>query len=459
MNGNDIIKTEEGGVLAVDIGASSGRCIYGAVSDGAFVTREIYRFKNAPLKGACGLVWDIDYLFHEVLAGFKRAKELGLCPASVGIDTWAVDYVLLDGGGARIAPVRSYRDPRTEEAIAAVHAAVPFEALYARTGIQFQPFNTIYRLFKDKTEGRLSAAHDFLMLPDYLNYLLTGKRVHEYTNATSTGLVNLNTRGWDRTLLIELGLPAELFSEPLPPGTALGPVKEEIAHAIGYRPAVVLPATHDTASAVIGAGTEGVYLSSGTWSLLGIEQDTPHTDAKSRASNFTNEGHLGGNVRFQKNIMGLWMIQQLRSEECPARSFAELAALAEKSQVSCRVDVNGERFLAPPRMKEAIEAEAGRALSVGEAAYCVFASLAKRYAQTVGEIGEITGVRPKTLRIFGGGCKNRLLNSLTAEATGLTVLTGPAEATVAGNHIMQLTAAGVPLEEAKRTVQSQGEQE
>lgn len=443
--------------LAIDIGASSGRHILGCIRNGILETEEIYRFPNSPLMVNNRLVWDIGRLFTEILTGMKRAGELGKAPYAVGIDTWAVDYVLLDRDRNLIGEAYSYRDPRTERAVAELHARIPFERLYALTGIQFQPFNTVYRLRQDITDGRLALADKLLMLPDYFHYRLTGRLGTEYTNATSTGLVNAFTRTWDEEILSAVGLRKSIFAPMLHAGSELGGLTPEIQRLVGYDARVIIPATHDTASAVIGSQAEDApYLSSGTWSLLGIVQPEAHTDCKSRAFNFSNEGHIENGYRYQKNITGLWMLNRLRAEECPELSFAELTALAEGSANDCMVDVNDARFLAPPNMRLEIGRASGVRLTVGEAAYCVLNGLAACYAKSITELEEVLGQDWKTLNIVGGGSKNTLLNRLTEQYTKKNITVGPAEATVVGNLVMQMLSQGIITDwkEAKKLIRS-----
>ena len=441
--------------LAIDIGASSGRHILGRVEDGKLILEEIYRFPNGPIERRGHLMWDVEHLFREIINGLKRAKELGRIPVSVGIDTWAVDYVLLNRNKIP-CDVYSYRDSRTERVIGELHERIPFETLYEKTGIQFQPFNTIYQLFEDLSEGRLDGAKYMLMLPDYFHYRLTGKMSREYTNATSTGLINAKTHTWDKEIISRLGLPARLFPKTDKPGTVLGHFSKEIQKEVGFDAKVILPATHDTASAVVATTDENApYLSNGTWSLLGIEQTFAHTDAVSRSYNYSNEGHLNGRFRLQKNIMGLWLIQQIRHEENDAYSFAELADMARKSPCKEVIDVSDSRFLAPKSMRAEVNAAAGRELPLGEMAYCVFHSLALGYAKSIQELESLTGEKYNVLSIIGGGTKNTLLNELTQEATGIEVRTGASEATAIGNLAVQMLAEGVftDLKQAKKTVE------
>ena len=428
--------------LAIDIGASSGRHILGGIKDGKLVLEEIYRFPNLPQRSGNRLSWNAERLFAEVLNGLKRAKELGKIPRFVGVDTWGVDYALLDGKGELVGDVVSYRDLRTEAAVPKVHERVPFQTLYERTGIQFQPFNTVYQLWCDKEEGKLERAEAMLMLPDYLHYRLTGRMSREYTDATTTGLINARARAWDKELLKELGYGEKFFPDTVPAGTRLGSFSKEVQNAVGYCAEVVLPPTHDTASAVVAAPFGELYISSGTWSLLGAEVPEPFTGEVSRKFNYTNEGGLTG-VRLQKNIMGLWLIQQIRHELNDAYSFAQLADMARESVTEDIIDVEDGRFLSPVNMRKEVEDAVGRKLGTGEAAYCVFNSLAVCYGKAVREFEAITGKRYSVLNIIGGGSKNVLLNELTARETGKTIYAGPTEATAIGNLVVQMTSAGV----------------
>lgn len=447
--------------LAIDIGASSGRHILGSVTDGVLTLEEIYRFPNAPELVNGKLVWDAERLFREIVAGMKRAGELRRKPVSIGIDTWAVDYALLDKDMQLLGPVFAYRSDRTQPHIARVHARVPFETLYARTGIQFQPFNTIYQLAADMADGRLQKAQHMLMLPDYLHYRLTGKMSREYTNATSTGLVHVRKRGWDREVLRALRYPERLFTPLSQPGKELGTLSDEVAREVGYNALVVLPATHDTASAVVASlAGEGAYLSSGTWSLLGTVQKEAHTDARCRTFNYSNEGHLYGRVRLQKNIMGLWIAQRLREEAGGGLTFEQLASLAAESETDASIDVNDAAFLAPRNMKAEIERAAGRELTLGQAAYCAFKGLAECYRDALSELSEATGTQYTSLNIFGGGSKNRLLNELTAKTAGVRIVAGPTEATAIGNLLVQMDAAGeIALDDAAEIVANSFETE
>ena len=428
--------------LAIDIGASSGRHIVGYMDDGQLQIKEVYRFSNGAENRAGHLVWNAARLEREVVNGLKAAAEQGHKPDFIGIDTWAVDYALLGEGGRIIGDVFSYRDGRTHTATGKVHTAVPFSKLYARTGIQYQPFNTIYQLYADKMNGKLKKAADFLMLPDYLNYCLTGIKKQEYTNATSTGMVNAVTHDWDWEIIDGLGYDRKLFHPLSQPGTVVGSLKEEISKEIGYSASVVLPATHDTASAVLAAPVEfgQAYISSGTWSLLGVEQKIARTDEASRLANYSNEGSINHTFRYQKNIMGLWMLQSVRKEL--GVTFPELMALGRSKGKKYTVDVNDSRFLSPESMIREICAAVGSELGAASVVRTIYDSLALSYQKAIEELEANTGATFGSIHIIGGGSRDELLNRLTAEATGKRIITGPVEATAIGNMIMQMVSTG-----------------
>lgn len=442
--------------LAIDIGASSGRHIVGWLEEGKLKTEEVYRFSNGNEQKAGHLIWNVEKLFEEVKNGLKQAKKVGKIPSCIGIDTWAVDYALLDRAGERIGDIYAYRDSRTEKPIKEVHKIIPFAELYSRTGIQFQPFNTVYQLYADKLSGKINAAEIMLMLPDYLNYRLTDVKKQEYTNATSTGLVNAQTHDWDRELIAKLGLPDKLFGELSQPGTTVGKLSEEMQKEIGYNATVVLPATHDTASAVLAApiDEESPYISSGTWSLLGIEQEHAHTDERSQKANYSNEGSIHFNFRYQKNIMGLWLIQSVRNELIEKPSFATLEQMARCKESEYFIDANDNRFLSPDSMIEEIQKAVGKSLSLASVMRVIYDSLAMSYAQAIQELERNTGKTYDTLYIIGGGSKDTFLNELTAKATGKKVITGPTEATAIGNLIMQMIGTGSikDLKEARQII-------
>lgn len=441
--------------LAIDIGASSGRHIVGWLEDGKLKTEEVYRFKNGMDTKSGGLVWDSARLFAEVKNGLKAAKEKGYVPSYIGIDTWAVDYALLDKNDRLIGEVYAYRDSRTEKSSQVVHRIISFDELYKKTGIQFQTFNTIYQLYADKLSGKIDKAESMLMLPDYLNFLLTGVKKQEYTNATSTGLVNAQTHDWDGDILELLGFNRKLFGELSQPGMVVGSFSKEIEEELGYNATVILPATHDTASAVLAApiDNESPYISSGTWSLLGIEQEKAHTDDNSLAANYSNEGSINYKFRYQKNIMGLWLIQSVK-KELGNLSFETLAQMAKCKEDCGIIDVNDQRFLSPKSMTDEINKALGKSLNSASIMRVIYDSLAKSYADAITELERNTGKTYSTLNIIGGGSKDTFLNELTAKATGKKIVTGPTEATAIGNLIMQMIGTGElkDLPEARKII-------
>ncbi len=418
--------------LAIDIGASSGRHIVGWNEGGEIRTDEVYRFPNGPLSRGGALIWDIDALLGEVKSGIAAAKEKYPDLVSLSVDTWGVDYVLMDGGEP-LPPAYAYRDSRAEAVIDEVHARVPFDVLYTRTGIQFQSFNTLYQLCADLRSGRLERATGFLMLPEYLMYRLCGARAHEYTNATTTGLVNAASGEYDTELIARLGLPERLFGPLSMPGAVLGEYEGIL---------VTLCATHDTASAVEGIpmALSAPYISSGTWSLLGVKTPKPLTDERSRAGNWSNEGGVGYN-RYQKNIMGMWLVNRLRDELCPGAPFGDIVRMARESSCDALIDVNSPTLLAPESMVSAFDALAPGALHrPGDCFSCAFRSLAAGYAAALAELEANTGRSYDSLYIVGGGARNALLNRLTAEASGKRVIALPIEATALGNLKIQMEA-------------------
>lgn len=429
--------------IAIDIGASSGRHIVGRLEDGKIKLKEVYRFANGAKHSGGHLVWNAARLEREVLNGLKAAAGQGYQPDFIGIDTWAVDYALLDADGEIMGDIYSYRDGRTQKAAEAVHRHISFEQLYKTTGIQYQPFNTIYQLFADKRGGKLERASYFLMLPDYLNYRLTGVKKQEYTNATSTGMVNALSHDWDGDIIDSLGYDRKLFGVLSQPGTVVGRLKKEVADYVGYNAAVVLPATHDTASAVLAAPIEfgQAYISSGTWSLLGAEQPFAHTDDESRNANYSNEGSVNFTFRYQKNIMGLWMLQSIK-KELGGITFPELINLARGKEKNYIVDVNDKRFLSPQSMIAEINAAVGRELGTASLVRTVYDSLALSYKQAIEELEVNTGAVFDSINIIGGGSRDGLLNELTSKVTGKKVITGPVEATATGNIIAQMISAG-----------------
>lgn len=433
--------------LAIDIGASSGRHIIGYLENGKLITEEIYRFQNGPSekKTEYGgekthLTWNVDSLFSEIIKGLKVAKDIGKIPEFVGIDTWGVDYVLLDENDSTLGSVYCYRDSRTDAAMDAVHKIIPAEELYSKTGIQIAGINTVYQLFSDRESGKMAKACSLLMLPDFFNFKLTGIKCQEYTNSTTTGMINTELHTWDEDIINRLGFKASLFGKLSLPGDIVGAFSKEVADLVGYSATVILPATHDTASAVVAApiSDNSPYISSGTWSLLGIEEKTAHTSRVAYDSNYSNEGSYDKTFRLQKNIMGLWMIQEVRHETGDKYSFAELAEMAKSSESPLVLNVNDKRFLAPKNMTEEINSAVGEKLDIGKMAFVIYNSLAISYAEAMDDLEKITGKKYDTLNIIGGGSKNGLLNQLTKMHTKRKIITGPAEGTAIGNLVMQM---------------------
>ena len=451
--------------LAVDIGASSGRHIIGWVQDGKMMLEEVYRFENNLQTKNGSLCWDTDHLFNSIVEGMKACKALGKIPTTMGIDTWAVDFVLLDEAGNRLGQTVGYRDSRTEGMDKLAEQTLSFEELYAKTGIQKQLFNTLYQLLavKKETPQLLDKAKRFLMIPEYFNFRLTGVAKNEYTNATSTAMVNAHTKTWDTDLMNLYGIPTHLFGDLAMPGETVGNLLPEIREQVGFDCTVILPATHDTGSAFLAVPAQNdtsVYISSGTWSLLGVENKQAITSAESAKANFTNEGGYNYRFRYLKNIMGLWMIQSIRRNFDKKYSFADLENMAkERADFPSVVDVNHPDFLAPESMVEAVKnrcAATGQAVpqSVGELMQCVYQSLARSYAEAIKELSELTGVTYTHIHIVGGGSKDGYLNGLTAAATGLPVIAGPTEGTALGNLMVQMMAGGdfADLQQARAAI-------
>lgn len=447
--------------LAIDIGASSGRHILGTVREGKIILEEIYRFDNGMKRKDGHLCWDAESLFAEIKEGMKQCTKLGKIPVSMGIDTWAVDFVLLDRENRMLGDAYGYRDVRTKGMDEKVYETISLKDLYRRTGIQKQIFNTIYQLtaVRETNKEYLEKAESFLMIPDYFHYLLTGVKKQEYTNATTTQLVNPDSGTWDYELIRMLGLPERLFKELSMPGTAVGQLTEEIKEEVGFTCQVVLPATHDTGSAVMavplvpgGEDSMGdiLYISSGTWSLMGTELKAADCSMGSMEANFTNEGGYGHRFRYLKNIMGLWMIQSVKKElakEGEDYTFAELCRMASGEKIASIVDCNDSSFLAPESMVRAVRDFCRNSrLEVpqtpGQIAAVIYNSLAACYKDTVKELEAITGKNYSSIHVVGGGSNADYLNRLTADFTGRTVYAGPGEATAIGNLLAQMLAAG-----------------
>ena len=439
--------------LAVDIGASSGRHIVAWLEKGKIQTREVYRFPNGATERSGHLCWDAQALAEHVISGLRAAHDQGLDPVSVGIDTWGVDFALLDGAGQLVGDMVAYRDSRTEGMDTRLEKTMPFADMYRLCGIARQPFNTVYQLMavvREHPEYR-DRVKDFLLVPEYLSYCLTGRRAHEWTNVSTTALGDAQTRAFSREIIRAANLPEGWFETPIvQPGTRLGPLLPDIARRVGFDAEVILPATHDTGSAYMAVPARdehAAFLSSGTWSLLGTELRAPVTDARALRSGFTNEGGYGGTTRFLKNIMGMWMLQCIHRETGKAHSFAEMADMAAASDYPAYVDATDNRFLAPASMLEEVRAAlreqgAPEPRGLADILRAVTVGLAVCYRDAIGEMSEITGKTFTSVNIVGGGSQNVVLNQLTADLTGLPVYAGPTEGTALGNLAAQMIADG-----------------
>ncbi|MBR5565051.1 MAG: rhamnulokinase [Roseburia sp.] len=450
--------------LAIDIGASSGRHILGSLENGKITLEEVHRFWNGMDNVDGTLCWDVERLFNEVVAGMKKCKEIGKIPESVGIDTWGVDYVLLDKEDKIVGKTVGYRDHRTEGMDEEVYKIISEDDLYARTGIQKAIYNTIYQLMAVKKQypEHMENAASMLMIPDYLHYRLSGKKVQEYSEATTSQLINPNTKDWDYELIEMLGFNKEMFQKIYMPGTDIGGLTEEVKELVGYDCRVVLPPTHDTASAVMAIPTneeDTCYISSGTWSLMGVEREDADCSPKSKEANFTNEGGYGGKITYLANIMGLWMIQSVRNQLAPEMSYGELCDLASRETIATVVDCQDASFLSPDDMVEAVkeycrktEQEVPETLPA--LASVIYNSLAKCYAEKLEEIQKITGKKYERINVIGGGSNAVYLNELTAKYTGVAVHAGPGEATAIGNILTQMIGCGEfkDLKEARTCV-------
>ncbi|MHB0864961.1 rhamnulokinase [Paenibacillus sp. SEL3] len=437
--------------IAVDIGASSGRLVLGKLKEGKLILEEIHRFQNGFTERSGAYFWDIDYLLEQIIVGLKKAKRSGIRKCTLGIDTWAVDYVLLDANGNRIQEVYSYRDPRTDHIIEEINKLMSPSEIYAKTGIQQLSFNTLNQLYAHQSE-ELAQADKILMVPDYLYYRLSGRKMNEVTNVSTTQLLNLRTREFDDDLLHLLQLKREQFAELVEPSEVLGFVNEDLVKEYDLPECLLIcVATHDTASAVLGVPSQSertaAYISSGTWSLLGVELDHPINSQAAMQANYTNEWGAFGTYRFLKNIMGLWMIQEVRRQTRDSYSFAELAELATDAQgFRSLIPCNDARFLNPYNMAGEIRSsclDSGQPIphSIGEIARCIFDSLALSYRSYLIELEEIIGSTIEVVQIVGGGANNVLLCQLTADITGKEVQAGPTEATAIGNLAVQLIRA------------------
>lgn len=439
--------------LAIDIGASSGRHMIGYIENGKMILEEMYRFDNGMIEENGSLVWDMEHLFAEIVNGMKTCADKGKIPTTMAIDTWGVDYVLLDENDNRLGVTYGYRDSRMDGMDDEVYRYIDEKSLYARTGTQKQMFNTIYQLMADKMKRPeiLEKAKTLLMFPDYFQFMLTGNKVSEYTDATTTQLVHPEKNQWDKELIEMLGYPTDIFLPLKMPGTVVGNLRPEVKEKVGFDCQVVLCASHDTASAVMAMPVvegSGLYISSGTWSLMGIETDKAICTEDSRQSNFTNEGGYEHRYRYLRNIMGLWMIQSVRREYNKAYSYPEICDMAEACKdFPSRVNVNDKAFMAPKSMVKAIQdycAKTNQQVpeTLGELATVIYQSLSMCYGETVRAMEKSTGRMFDSIHVIGGGSNASYLNQLTANATGKTVYAGPGEATAIGNLIAQMINGG-----------------
>ncbi len=439
--------------LAIDLGASSGRHILAHLENSKIILEEMHRFDNNVVERDGRLCWNLDDIFSEIITGMKKCAAAGKIPYSMGIDTWGVDFVLLDKNDNIIGDTVAYRDSRTEGMEEAVREVISDDDLYRRTGIQYHSFNTIYQLYAIKQQNPewLEAAETLLFVPDYLHFLLTGAKTNEYTECTTSGLIDARTREFDKELLDMLGIKPSIFQEVKQPGTLMGSLTDEVKAAVGFDVKVVIPATHDTASAVAalpGNDDNRIFISSGTWSLLGTEIFEPNTTPAARISGYTNEGGVLGSYRFLSNIMGLWMIQSIRRNLNKAYSFDELEQMARKNAaIPTIIDVDDECFLFPKNMIDAVNDQCEksgfpRPKNIGETVAVVYNSLAAKYDKCVKALEALSGRTFEVINIIGGGCKDGYLCELTAKYTGKTVFAGPSEATSLGNITVQLLADG-----------------
>ena len=434
--------------LAIDIGASSGRHILGWLEDDIIKQQEVYRFENYILNQDGTLVWDIEHLVAEVKAGIKACSDLGKTPETIAIDTWGVDYVLLDKDKKPILPAVAYRDSRTYSIPEEIDKIISRDELYKRTGIQSINFNTLYQLYCDKNSGKLETAAHFLMIPEYLSFCLTGVIKNEYTNATTGSFVNAETKKLDRELLELLGIRTDIFGKLNLPTDIIGNLSEEVKKEVGFDATVIFCPSHDTASAVAACpvGDKGVYISSGTWSLIGTESLFPVLTKEAMDGGFTNEGGINYRYRLLKNIMGMWIFQNIRKNLDKKYTYDEMMKMAMQSNFKELINPNAKEFIAPDNMIEAIRNHLNKPeLPLCDVLSSVYHSLANSYNEAVKTIESISGKQIDLINIIGGGSKDSYLNQLTKLYTGKRVLAGPTEATALGNLISQLMYADKSL--------------
>jgi rhamnulokinase len=445
--------------LAIDLGASSGRVMLGRWDGTRFNLTELQRFPNGPVQVMGHLHWDVLRLWQEIKAGISAYAAHYKEPLSgIGVDSWAVDFALLDDAGRLLGNPYNYRDRRTEGMPEHVDRSVSPQHLFAQTGIQRLPINTLYQLASMRQSGdpQLDAASTLLMIPDLFHYWLTGRKVAEYTSATSTQFYDANTQGWATDLLETLEIPTRILPHVVPPGTLLGDMLPDVRDEVGFYGSVpvIASASHDTASAIAaipGLDDRSMYISSGTWSLVGVEVAQPILSERARELNFTNEGGVAGTIRFLKNVGGLWLLQECRrhwQREGHDYSWPDLVALAaEASPLRCVVDPDAPDFLNPAEMRVALQAYCRRTNqpepeSVGELVRCCLESLALKYRWVMSALEELLGRKLETIRVVGGGSQNEVLCRLTADACGRVVIAGPVEATALGNILVQAIARG-----------------
>ena len=440
------------GYLAVDLGAESGRVVLGRFDGRRVSLEEIHRFPNLPVRLPDGLHWDVLRILYEIKEGLAKAVR-GEEIEGVGVDSWGVDFGLLDRDGALVSNPYHHRDSRTEGMVDEALRLASRKEIYGTTGIQFLPINTLYQLLAMRGSPLLQAAETLLLIPDLINYWLTGEKACEYTNATTTQLLDLKTGGWSQDLLKKQDLPSGLFAPTVSPGTELGAVLPEVAEEIGAGSPVFAVASHDTASAVVAVPADGrdfAYISSGTWSLVGVETREPVVTREAMEANFTNEGGFGGTTRFLKNVVGLWILQECRRQwarEGHEYSYEELARIAEGVPSGPLVDPDHPAFLTPGDMTARIRRfceETGQRPPEEPAAFarCIFESLALKYGHAIEQAQRLTGRSVGSINVVGGGSRNALLCQLTADASGLPVVAGPVEATAMGNVMVQAFAQG-----------------
>lgn len=440
--------------LAVDIGASSGRVMRGSLKDGRLMLDEVHRFTNGMVYVDGHHRWNIERIIGEVCKGLKKAAKKKVKPASIGVDTWGVDFVLLDGQGELLEEPVAYRDPRTDGMMTEFFKRMPQADIYRRTAIQFMQINTLYQLFSiaRKRPEVMKKAKRILMIPDYINYRLTGEMCMEFTSATTTQMLSAAKKEWDADILDRIGLDPGLFSKPVPPGTVIGELVPELRKRTGLgRIPVIAPATHDTGSAVASvpaSGKDWAYISSGTWSLMGVELDHPVNTNAALEHNFTSEGGVFGTYRYLKNLTGLWLLQGLKSSLPGHLTYPKLTAMAKRAKpFGVMIEPGDPAFMNPRSMKDAFDAffkltgqTAPR--TAGGYARCALEGLALAYKGTLDELRATQPNKITKVHIIGGGCKNRLLDQMTADALGIPVFAGPVEGTAIGNIMLQAIALG-----------------